>query len=290
MPQAHGSLRRFTGADVQSWYRSREGDVYLGDVVDSRNGDTMSVGFARYGPGQSNDWVVTYDEVLIVTRGTFTVTAADGPATTARAGEVIALSKGTKIRYSAEDAGAEVVYVTYPHWVTAQQQSKHAALLDTFRPTEDAPQRVNVGSASDNIALMERIWGPLERGESADMQPFFDALAEDVVFELPVGKAHGKDAVIGYFANVFDSMEVQPFVKPLEYYANGDRIVILGAETFKVKGTAITHRADWAWVVDMQDGLIKRIVHIQDLSGIADFVLEALTKATQAGETPSATA
>jgi ethanolamine utilization protein EutQ len=99
----------------------------------------MSVGFARYAPGEANEWVVTYDEALIVTRGAYSVTSADGRKTTAKAGELIFLSKGTKVVYSAEEDGAEVVYVTYPHWIKAQEASQHAALLETFHPIEGAP-------------------------------------------------------------------------------------------------------------------------------------------------------
>ncbi len=287
MPQARDKITRYTIDDVQTWYQSQDRGVYLSDVVDGNDSDTMSVGFARYAPGESNDWVVTYDEILIVTKGVFTVTAADGHRTTARAGEVIFLRKGTKLTYSADDPGAEVVYVTYPHWMAAQQASEHAALLNTFHPTKVTPPAVAARSESANIELMKRIWGPLERGESDDFQPFFDALADDVVYELPVGKVRGKDAVAGYLAHASVTMEFQPFDKPLQYYGNGDRVVIVGSETFKVKKTGATHHSEWAWVVHMHDGLITRIVHIQDLSGITDLVAEAARNA-QSGTTPSA--
>jgi ethanolamine utilization protein EutQ len=235
----------------------------------------MSVGFARYAPGESNDWVVSYDEVLIVTKGAFTV-EADGRRTTAQAGELIVLSKGTKLTYSAEDIGAELIYVTYPHWVSAQQNSEHAALMDSFQPVSGIP---SVEPQVDGVALMQQIWGPLERGESNDLQPFYDALAADVVLTLPVGEARGKDAVIRYFADVAAEMEFNPFEKPLEYYGHGDRVVIVGDETFKIKATGLTHRAAWAWVVHLRrDGLISRILHIQDLSGVTDLVREAVSK------------
>lgn len=134
MAQERDSIRLLTVTDVETWYQAKGRDILLGDVVDSTNGDSMSVGFARYAPGDSNEWVVTYDEVLIVTGGAFTVVASDGRAVTARAGELIFLSKGTKLVYSAEGAGAELVYVTYPHWANAQRDSEHAALLDGFEP------------------------------------------------------------------------------------------------------------------------------------------------------------
>jgi ethanolamine utilization protein EutQ len=278
MTRGSEGIRLFTPDDVQTWHQSEDRQVFLSDVVDSSNGDTMSVGFARYAPGESNEWVVTYDEALIVTRGAYSVTSADGRKTTAKAGELIFLSKGTKVVYSAEEDGAEVVYVTYPHWIGAQQESDHAALLETFHPIEGAPPRGSEAPATDNVALLRSIWDPIERGES-DMQPFFDALADDVVFELPVGKLRGRQAVIDYFASGSATIKFDPFVKPLEYFGDGDRVVQVGDETFTVKETGITHQAGWAWVFDVHDGRITRIVGIQDLSGIADDIRELVSRA-----------
>jgi ethanolamine utilization protein EutQ len=266
-PAAEG-IRLFTEDDVESWDQSEDRGVFLSDVVDDSNGNSMSVGFARYAPGESNEWVVTYDEALIVTDGAYTVTSADGTRTTARAGEVIFLDKGTKVVYSAEETGAEVVYVTYPHWMKAQAASEHAALLDTFHPAHGVRPPAGRGSERENLALLRRIWDPIERGDSA-YDPFFDALAEDVVFELPIGELRGRESVIAYFTTGGDAMEFNPFVEPLEYYAAGDRVVQLGDETFRVKETGVTHRARWAWVFEIHGGRITRIVAIQHLGEIA---------------------
>lgn len=128
-----------TPDEVETWYRSGERRIFLSDVIDATNSESMSVGFARYGPGESNEWVVTYDEALVVTKGEFTVTSKHGVETMACTGEVIFLRAGTPVIYSAKDEGAEVVYVTYPHWMRAQEASEHAALLDTFQPSDEAP-------------------------------------------------------------------------------------------------------------------------------------------------------
>jgi ethanolamine utilization protein EutQ len=286
MPQAPEGIRLFTPDDVETWYQSEERQIFVSDVVDPSNSDTMSVGFARYAPGESNDWVVNYDEALIVTKGAFTVTSADGLKATAEAGELIFLSKGTTVVYSAEDAGAELLYVTYPHWMNAQQGSEHAALLDTFHPIGGASPQWSEVPGTDNIALMQGIWGPLERGESDDFQPFFDALADDVVFTTSVGEVRGKKAVINYFVNAPATMEFNPFERPWEYYGDGDRVVIVGDESFKIKESGMTHRAEWAWLVDVHDGLITRILHIQDLSGVAETIEEAMSKAESGTEQP----
>lgn len=106
-------------------------DIFLGDVLDDTNSTSMGTGFARYNKGASNDWIVTYDEALVVTKGIFSVQTADGTAT-ARAREIIFLTKRIKLTYRAEEE-SELVYISYLQLAGAQQNSGHASLLDTFR-------------------------------------------------------------------------------------------------------------------------------------------------------------
>jgi ethanolamine utilization protein EutQ len=270
--QQQQRISHFTAEDVDTWYRPGEINMLLGDVLDPSNSESMSVGFAHYAPGASNEWVVTYDEALIVTKGAFTVTSAEGVETTARPGEVIFLRAGTPVVYSAKEEGAELVYVTYPHWAEAHAASEYAPFLDTFQPSE-GPER------SDPVAFLRSIYDPLERGESADFQPFYDAFAEDIVLTTSKGEARGKAAVIAYFSKAAETMEFDIFVRPLEYFDNGNRVVQVGRETFTVKETGKTHEADWAWVYDFEHGRITRILGIEDLSGVAGEEADAIAKA-----------
>jgi ethanolamine utilization protein EutQ len=130
------SATHLTKAGVKTWYRAGQREILLGDVADASNTEAaLGVGFARYGRGANNDWIVSYDEALIVTKGTFSVRTEQGTLT-ARAGEVILLTQGTRLTYIGEEEGTEVVYVSTPHWATAQRASPHAALLDEFQPVE----------------------------------------------------------------------------------------------------------------------------------------------------------
>jgi ethanolamine utilization protein EutQ len=139
MATAKKGVRLFTPNDAQTWYQPESRRIFLGDVLDETNSDTLGLGFARYAPGQSNEWVVTYDEALIVTKGVYSVTAEDDTKTTAKVGEVIYLTKGTKVVYSAAEE-TEVVYVTYPTWMDAHRKSEHAHLLDIYHPIQsDGP-------------------------------------------------------------------------------------------------------------------------------------------------------
>jgi ethanolamine utilization protein EutQ len=278
---ASEGIRLFRAEDVDAWYRPGNRRIFLADVVDPGNGESMSVGFARYAPGESNAWTITYDEALIVTKGSFTVAAEDGRETTAGAGEIIFLRKGTAVVYSAKDEGAELVYVTYPHW--SQALGDFEALYDeTFRPSEQGPP------PTDGVALLRSIYDPLERGESDDFQSFYDAFAEDIVLTTAAGEVRGKQAVTGYFAQASATMDYDIFVRPLEYFGDGNRVVQVGRETFRVKETGKRHEADWAWVYDIEDGRITRILGIEDLSGVADEEAEAMVNARQEAEAAAA--
>jgi ethanolamine utilization protein EutQ len=126
-------VRHFKSSDAK-FYRYADRQIFVGDVLDSSNSDSMSAGYYRnLKKGEGNPWIVTYDEVLVVTRGALTVRSGER-AKTAQAGEILFLTKGTEIVYEAAADDTEVVYVTHPHWMEAQERSPHAALLDAYRP------------------------------------------------------------------------------------------------------------------------------------------------------------
>lgn len=127
------TVRHFTRKDAK-FYQYNDLQIFVGDVLDSSNSDTMSVGFYRNKrKGDRNEWVVSYDEALIVTRGALTVRFSDGKRT-AKAGEIIFITRGTRIAYEAAEDDTEVVFVTYPHWMDAASKSEHAHLLDSYHP------------------------------------------------------------------------------------------------------------------------------------------------------------
>jgi ethanolamine utilization protein EutQ len=133
MQESNMSVRHFTRNDAK-YYRYRDRDIVVGDVLDASGSDSMSVGYYRNAKkGEGNAWVVTYDEALVVVRGALTV-RSDAGAQTAKAGEVIFLTKGTAVTYEAAEDDTEVVYVTYPHWLETHARSEHAHLLEDYQP------------------------------------------------------------------------------------------------------------------------------------------------------------
>lgn len=57
--------------------------------------------------------------------------------------------------------------------------------------------------------------------------------------------------------------------KPPEAYREGERVVVLGDDSFEIKKSGVTARSPYAIVVDFRDGSVTSILVIQDLSAIA---------------------
>ncbi len=96
----------------------QEGDAFVGNLVDGRNGAPITVGYGRYGPNLSMDEQIAVDDVMIVLEGKMSVTS-DAGTVTAGPGEIIYMPKGESVRMRSHDEGAVTAYVTYPHWQEA---------------------------------------------------------------------------------------------------------------------------------------------------------------------------
>jgi ethanolamine utilization protein EutQ len=113
MTQTTAPIRHLTAANVAAWYQQQDVEMVVGDALDPSSSAPLVIGYARYRKGATNQLTtLPYDEVLIITRGVFTVRRPDGTAT-ASAGEVIFHRAGAEVVYQAEE-DAEMVYVCYP--------------------------------------------------------------------------------------------------------------------------------------------------------------------------------
>lgn len=111
---------KITTEGLDAWSQIGDQQVFVSDLID-RAGQPearMTVGYARVGKGESLAVSFPYDEVLVVTRGIFTVRTAPGETITAGAGEAIYLPAESSSTYVAEE-DAEMVYVANPPEVYA---------------------------------------------------------------------------------------------------------------------------------------------------------------------------
>ena len=129
-------------SDDAKFFQYLDKEIFVGDVLDSSNSGHMSAGYYRNKKkGEKNEWVVSYDEILVVTKGALTIRTADS-VKTAKPGEIIFLTKGTVLAYEAGEDDTEAVYITYPHWLHAQESSEHADLLSAYRPVDEEPEAI----------------------------------------------------------------------------------------------------------------------------------------------------
>ncbi|EJT06753.1 AraC family ligand binding domain-containing protein [Rhizobium sp. CCGE 510] len=109
-------LRRFTIADA-SLERSpgQEADVFVGNLVDERQGGPVSIGYGRYAPGQSLTETMEVDDVMIILEGHLSV-SSDAGTVTAGPGEIVYMPNGETVTIRSHEEGALTAFVTYPHW------------------------------------------------------------------------------------------------------------------------------------------------------------------------------
>jgi ketosteroid isomerase-like protein len=98
-------------------------------------------------------------------------------------------------------------------------------------------------------------------------------LAEDVEFKVTIpegtpisGEVRGKQAVTEHFEQLGDLLEFRQ-ERPMEFFGSGDRVVVLGRESFEIKKNGATvSGSEYADVLDFRDGLITHFLVIQDLT------------------------
>ncbi|NRQ35043.1 hypothetical protein HII36_24935 [Nonomuraea sp. NN258] len=98
-----------------AWVGIGDSQIYVNDLIDAASAPEakMTVGFARLAQGESMEISFPYDEVLIITKGSYAVRTAAGETLRAAAGDVIYLPGGTSNSSWAE-ADTEMVYVAGP--------------------------------------------------------------------------------------------------------------------------------------------------------------------------------
>jgi ketosteroid isomerase-like protein len=96
------------------------------------------------------------------------------------------------------------------------------------------------------------------------------------------GEFRGKQAVIDHLIRLGE-VAVFRQKEPQEYFASGDRVVVLGEDSFAIKQSGVTARSEYAMVLDFRDGLITRWLIIQDLPAFVDAYLTPVERFLRSG-------
>ena len=114
-------------------------------------------------------------------------------------------------------------------------------------------------SEQANTRLVQQAYQRIAMG---DMPSLLHLLAADVQWQLPdmenvpfAGLWQGRQQVKQFFGIVDQVQEMVEF-QPNEFIAQGDKVIVLGRFTMRVKSTGRDSNSDWAHVWTVKDGEI----------------------------------
>lgn len=125
-----------------------------------------------------------------------------------------------------------------------------------------------------NVDVVRRGYEAFGRGDLNTLLTLFD---DNIHWSSPgpadlptAGVRRGRQQVAEFFTAVDEVFEIQQF-DPHTFVAQGDRVIVLGRETSRVKATGKLLDAEWAHAFTLQDG---KIVAFQEYIDTAAVVTE----------------
>lgn len=109
----------------------------------------------------------------------------------------------------------------------------------------------------ENTRIVQQAY---ENFKNGDISALLDLFSEDIDWHLPEienasfsGKHKGRTGVAGFFQSLAEAQDVLSF-NPQEFIAQGDKVVVLGDYSWRVKSTGREFGSDWAHVWTVKDG------------------------------------
>ena len=119
----------------------------------------------------------------------------------------------------------------------------------------------------ENTKLVQKTY---ELFKSGDIETLLGMYADDVSWETPKvenapfgGKISGRENVAEFFSRLDESEECLT-VEPTEFIAQGDKVVVLGNFSWRVKSTNKEYASDFAHVATLKDGKIVSFYEYMD--------------------------
>jgi ethanolamine utilization protein EutQ (cupin superfamily) len=100
-------VQKFSASDAKMVKSpGQDAEIYVGNLVDERNGGPVTIGYGRYASDQSLTETMEVDDTMII---------LEGP------GDIVYMPKGQAVTITTEGEGALTAFVTYPHWAEAHK-------------------------------------------------------------------------------------------------------------------------------------------------------------------------
>ena len=108
---------------------------------------------------------------------------------------------------------------------------------------------------------------------SGDKKRMLALAAEDIEWIIPgkdwplAGTRHGHAGLADLLETASRSIEMS--TQPREFIAQGDRVLVIGFATGKIKATNKTFEDDWIFAMTVRDGKVTRIREYVDTQALA---------------------
>jgi ketosteroid isomerase-like protein len=126
-------------------------------------------------------------------------------------------------------------------------------------------------NSAANTKVVQDIYAAFGRG---DLPAMLGMLAEDVRWFFPRGEVipwggerRGRDGVTQFFAALLQQVDFELF-EPRSFVAEGERVLVTGAERMRVKATGRTCAVEWVHAFTLRDGRVTEFREYTDTAAI----------------------
>jgi uncharacterized protein len=126
-------------------------------------------------------------------------------------------------------------------------------------------------SSQDNVQTVKDFFAATGRG---DKQALLALCAEDIEWIIPgenwplAGTHRGHAGVAGVRQKASKEVEMTS-PEPPEFVAQGDRVMVLGVATGKIKATNKPFKDDWVFAITVRNGKVTKIREYIDTQALA---------------------
>ena len=135
-------------------------------------------------------------------------------------------------------------------------------------------------STGENVRIVKDFFAAIGRG---DEQGLLALAAGDIEWIIPgedwplAGTYRGHAALAAVLKKASKEVEMK-YPKPPEFVAQGDRVLVIGVATGKIKATNKTFKDDWVFAITVRNGKLANIREYIDT--------QALARASETDATP----
>jgi uncharacterized protein len=126
-------------------------------------------------------------------------------------------------------------------------------------------------SIEENVQVVKDFFAAMGGG---DRQSLLALVADDIEWIIPgedwplAGTHRGHAGLANLLQKASDTLETS-FPKPPEFVAQGDRVLVVGFATGKVKATNKTFNDDWVFAMTVRNGKVANIREYVDTQALA---------------------